>query len=73
MSLAVSPAMRDGKQWVIPPEMYPLIEQGAIILKDAKNKEAAKAFLDFVKSSAGRSTLAKYGFKLPENQRNSEK
>ena len=73
MSLAVSPAMRDGKQWVIPAEMHPPIEQGAIILKDAKNKEAAKAFLDFVKSSVGRSTLAKYGFKLPENQRNAEK
>src|SRR5258707_13732318 len=73
MSLAVSPAMRDGKQWVIPPEMYPLIEQGAIILKDAKNQEAAKAFLDFVKSSAGSSMLAKYGFEFPGSMKKGKK
>jgi len=72
MSLAVSPAMRDGKQWVIPAEMHPPIEQGAIILKDAKNEDAAQAFLDFVKSPTGRSTLAKYGFEFPK-QSNQEK
>ena len=65
MSLAVSPAMQDGKRWEIPAEMYPAIEQGAIVLKDAKNKEAARAFLEFVKSAAGRAILAKYGFAAP--------
>jgi len=73
MSLAVSPAMRDGKQWMIPAEMHPPIEQGAIILKDAKNKRAAQAFLDFVKSPAGRSTMAKYGFESPETMKKEEK
>jgi molybdate transport system substrate-binding protein len=62
MSLAVSPAMRDGKRWEIPAEMHPAIEQGAIVLKDAQNKEAARAFLEFVKSTAGRAILAEYGF-----------
>ncbi len=66
MSLAVSPAMRDGKRWKIPAEMHPALEQGAIVLKDAKNKEAALAFLEFVKSAAARATLAKYGFEFPE-------
>lgn len=65
MSLAVSPAMKDGRSWKIPAEMHPPIEQGAIVLKSAKNKEAARAFLDFVKSDAGRATLAKYGFTFP--------
>ncbi len=73
MSLAVSPAMRDGKRWMIPAEMHPPIEQGAIILKDAKNQEAAKAFLDFVKSSAGSSMLAKYGFEFPESMKKGKK
>jgi molybdate transport system substrate-binding protein len=73
MSLAVSPAMRDGKRWEIPAEMHPSIEQGAIILKDAKNKEAARAFLEFVESAAGRAILAKYGFALPETTRKEEK
>jgi molybdate transport system substrate-binding protein len=69
MSLAVSPAMRDGKRWKIPAEMHPAIEQGAIILKGAKNKETARAFLEFVKSAAGRTTLAQCGFEFPEKTR----
>ena len=66
LSLAVSPAMRDGKRWEIPAEMHPAIEQVAIVLKDAKNKDSARAFLEFVKSAAGRAILAKYGFAFPE-------
>jgi molybdate transport system substrate-binding protein len=73
MSLAVSPAMRDGKYWEIPAEMHPAIEQGAIVLKDAQNKEAARAFLEFVKSTAGRATLAEYGFAFPEKPAQQEK
>jgi molybdate transport system substrate-binding protein len=73
MSLAVSPAMQEGKRWEIPPEMHPAIEQGAIVLKDAKNKEAARAFLEFVKSATGRAILAKYGFAFPEKTRKEEK
>src|SRR5256885_15511949 len=58
--------MRDGKRWEIPAEMHPAIEQVAIVLKDAKNKDSARAFLEFVKSAAGRAILAKYGFAFPE-------
>jgi len=65
MSLAVSPGMKDGKRWEIPANMHPTIEQAAIVLKSAKNKESAKAFLEFVKSEAGRATLAQYGFTFP--------
>ena len=66
MSLAVSPAMRDGKRWEIPADMHPAIEQGAIVLKNAKDKDAARTFLEFVKSADGRATLAKYGFEFPK-------
>jgi molybdate transport system substrate-binding protein len=72
-SQTVSPAMHDGKHWEIPAEMYPAIQQGAIFLKDAKNKEAARAFLEFVKSAAGRTTLSKYGFALPEKTKKDER
>ena len=65
MSLAVSPPMKDGKWWEIPAEMHPPIEQGAIVLKNAKNKDGARAFMEFVKSKTGRATLAKYGFTFP--------
>lgn len=73
MSVAVSPAMRDGKRWEIPAELHPAIEQAAILLKDARNREAARAFLEFVKSEAGRATLAKYGFAFPEKPAQQER
>jgi molybdate transport system substrate-binding protein len=62
MSLAVSPGMKDGKRWEIPADMHPPIEQAAILLKSAANKDAARTFLEFVKSKAGRAMLANYGF-----------
>jgi molybdate transport system substrate-binding protein len=65
MSLAVSPGMKDGKRWEIPADLHPPIEQAAILLKSAKNKESARAFLEFVKSETGRTALDKYGFTSP--------
>ncbi len=73
MSLAVSPAMRDGKRWDILAEMHPALEQGAIVLKDPKNKDAAQTFLEFVKSASSRAIFAKYGFAFPDKTRNEEK
>ena len=73
LSVAVSAAMRDGKHWQIPAEMHPAIEQGAIVLKDAKNKNAARAFLEFVKSAAGRATLTKYGFEFLSEKKDETK
>lgn len=65
ISLALSPAMKGGARWEIPLNMYPPIEQAAIMLKNAKNQEGARAFLEFVKSESGRATLTKYGFTFP--------
>jgi molybdate transport system substrate-binding protein len=65
LSLAVSPAMKEGKRWEIPANMHPPIEQGVVILKSAKDKEGAQAFLAFLKSDAGRKILESYGFMLP--------
>ncbi len=62
LSLAISPALKDGKRWAIPEDMHSPIEQGAIVLKSAKNKEAALAFLEFVKGPTGRGVLKKHGF-----------
>ena len=62
LSLASSPPMKGGKSWMIPEQMHPAIEQGAILLKNAKNKVAARAFLKFVGSKEGQAVLEKYGF-----------
>lgn len=68
MSLALSPAMREGKRWEIPENMHPALQQGAIVMKNTRNKEAARAFLEFVKSKEARDALAKHGFELPEKK-----
>lgn len=68
LSLAISPAMKDGKRWDIPEDMHPAIEQAAILMKNAKNKVAARAFLNFVKTDEARATLAKYGFAFPASK-----
>ena len=65
LSLALSPGMKDGKMWEIPSEMHPRIEQGAALLKSAKNRSAALAFLSFVKSASGVKILEQHGFSAP--------
>jgi molybdate transport system substrate-binding protein len=69
LSLAVSPAMRDGKRWEIPTNMHLRIEQGVVILKSAKDKAGARTFLAFLKSDVGRKILESYGFTLPTSDR----
>jgi molybdate transport system substrate-binding protein len=65
MSLAISPAMKDGKYWPIPSYMHPPIEQGVVLLRGAINKVAARTFLEFVQSAAGSAILANSGFAVP--------
>ena len=67
-SLALSPALRAGQLWEIPEGLYPPIEQAAIVLKHAANKDAADAFLRFLKSDAGRNILVRNGFVIPGAQ-----
>jgi molybdate transport system substrate-binding protein len=65
LSLAISPAMKSGNKWEIPQDMYPPINQAVVLLKASKNKDAARKFLEFVKSPAGREILEQFGFKIP--------
>jgi molybdate transport system substrate-binding protein len=64
-SLAVSPAMKDGQRFEIPASMHPALEQAAVILKNAQNKEAATAFMEFLRGPAAKAVLARYGFTVP--------
>ena len=64
LSLAISPAMKDGRRWEVPVEAYPPIEQSAVVLRSSKNVAAARAFLDFVRGEQGREILRKNGFSI---------
>ncbi|MBI2559734.1 MAG: molybdate ABC transporter substrate-binding protein [Planctomycetes bacterium] len=63
LSVALSPSMQTaGRYWEIPPDSYPLIEQGYVILRNGNNHDAARIFTDFFSSSEGKKILAKWGF-----------
>jgi molybdate transport system substrate-binding protein len=66
LSLAVAPPMREtGRFWRVPPDAYPPIEQGGVILQWARDRPAADALRAFILGTEGRRILEKYGFRLP--------
>jgi len=66
LSLALAPAMKVGGQyWEIPSSAHAPLEQGAVILKQSKNPEAARQFLEFIKGPQGQEIMKRYGFTLP--------
>lgn len=73
LSLAVAPSMKEaGRYWEIPLIAYPRMEQGAVILETARkngNFEAVKQFADWVAAPTGREVLKRYGFYMPEDER----
>ena len=66
LSHALSPALKDkGHYWTVPFDAYPTLNQAAVVLSQSKHPEAARKFLDFVRSSDGTFLLKNYGFSLP--------
>jgi len=61
LSLVLSePMQKTGRYWVIPEDMYPRLDQGAVLLK--RGGPAARQFLDWLKRPASKQTFKKYGF-----------
>jgi molybdate transport system substrate-binding protein len=51
----------DGRYFVMPRDLYPPIEQGAVIVSDTKQRDAAHKLLDFVLSPPVQAEMAKSG------------
>ncbi len=69
LSLALSPNMKDkGRYTEIPSGEYPPIEQACVVLKSSRQKETAKAFLNFIKTPAVTELFRTYGFAVPSGQ-----
>jgi molybdate transport system substrate-binding protein len=51
----------DGSYFVIPRDLYPPIEQGAVVVKASTQRDAAQKFLAFLLSAAVQAELAKSG------------
>ena len=61
MSIALSRPMRDaGRYWAIPADMYPPLEQGAVLLKRAG--PVGKAFHEWLRGAEARKIFDNYGF-----------
>ena len=61
VSIASSEPMRAaGRYWMIPPDTYPRMEQGAVLLKRAG--AAAHQFHEWLRGSKAKSVLERYGF-----------
>ncbi len=65
--IALSQVMRDGKVstgswWLVPAELHNPIHQGAVQLSGAKDPEAAKAFLAFLKGEKARAVMRGFGY-----------
>jgi molybdate transport system substrate-binding protein len=74
LSLALAPAMADkGKYFEIPQDLYPPLDQGAIVVKSSQKKEEAKQFLAYLKTPESVALLQRYGFKLPESPKDAAK
>jgi molybdate transport system substrate-binding protein len=65
LSLALSPAMADGKRWEIPEQMHPPITQAVIRVSCRCDPERANEFLRFIKSNQARELLERFGFRVP--------
>jgi molybdate transport system substrate-binding protein len=72
LSHALAPAMKDkGRYWTVPLDAYPTLNQAAVVLSKSKQQDAARRFLDFLRTPEATALLTSYGFSLPvENPAN---
>ncbi len=65
-TIAITPTMRQAGRFVpVPVTAYPPIRQGAVILRNAPDKQAAENFLSYLQSPAGRNLLLSSGLEPP--------
>jgi molybdate transport system substrate-binding protein len=75
LSHALAPALKDkGRYWTVPLDAYPTLNQAAVVLSRSKQQDAARRFLEFVRTPEATSLLSSCGFSLPpENHHGGER
>jgi molybdate transport system substrate-binding protein len=70
LSHALTPAMKDkGRYWTVPLDAYPTLNQAVVVISRSKQQDAARKFLEFMRSPEAASLLTGYGFSLSVEQR----
>ncbi len=63
LAIALAPSLKNrGEYWEIPQAWYPPLEQAAVIIRNARQRATAEAFLRYVRSPAGQAILRRSGF-----------
>jgi molybdate transport system substrate-binding protein len=74
LSHALAPGLKDrGRYWMVPLDAYPTLNQAAVVLTRSKQQDAARKFLDFLRTPEATSLLTSYGFNLPPGETFKEK
>ncbi|MBD3315255.1 MAG: molybdate ABC transporter substrate-binding protein [Chitinivibrionales bacterium] len=58
------PPEKKGSYWVVPDSLYEPLHQQALLLKGAEANEAARAFLEYLRSPSARKIIIRYGYNL---------
>ena len=66
--VALSQVIADdkGSRWMVPQDLYTPIRQDAVLLKTGETNEAARAFLDFLKTPEARAIIVRYGYTIED-------
>lgn len=56
----------EGSVWIVPQRFYVPLQQQVVLLKSAENNEAAKEFLQYLKTPQVVNIIEKYGYSLPK-------
>lgn len=67
--VALSQVVKDGKiaegsGWIVPLTLYPAILQDAVLLEKGRDKPAAVALLNYLKSAQARAVIRSFGYEL---------
>ena len=66
LSHALAPAMKnEGRYWEVPLDAYPTLNQAAVVLSKSKQQDAARKFLQFLRTPEATTLLTHYGFTPP--------
>ena len=66
LSHALAPALKGkGRYWTVPLDAYPTLNQAAVVLSRSKQQDAARRFLEFLRTPEATSLLGSYGFSVP--------
>lgn len=66
LSLVLSPKLEKKGRWaMVPEELHPPLEQGAVLTAKGADNPAAWIYLEFLRSPAAREIFDRFGFRLP--------